>query len=70
MRWSGLRRLEELQLVAGEETRSREARKNAQVSARHLVPLRATLRAGGSADPGCGDDEKIHKPLPLGLSIP
>jgi len=70
MRWSGLRRLEEMSLVAGEETRSREAGKNTQVSARHLVPLRATLRAGSSADPGCGDDEEIHKPLPLGLSIP
>jgi predicted membrane chloride channel (bestrophin family) len=69
MRWSGLRRLEKLQLVAGEETRSRQARQNAQVSARHLVSLRATLRAVVSADAGCGD-EVIHKPLPLGLSIP
>jgi len=69
MRWSGLRRLEELPLVAGEETRSRQARQNAQVSARHLVSLRPTLQAGVS-DAGCGDDEEIHKPLPLGLSIP
>jgi hypothetical protein len=41
---TGLRRLEErLQLIAGEETRSREARENAEVAARHLVPLRAAL---------------------------
>jgi hypothetical protein len=69
MRWSGLRRLEEPKLVAGEETRSRETRQNAQMPARHLVPLRAALRAGDS-DAGCGDDEKIHEPVPLGLSIP
>ena len=49
-------------LVAGEETRSREAGKNAKVPARHLVPLGAALRAGGSVYPGCGDDGELHGP--------
>jgi len=54
------------ELVAGEETRSREAGKNAEVAARHLVPLRAALRAGDPVSMGCGDDGDFHRPVPLG----
>jgi hypothetical protein len=57
-------------LVAGEETRSREAGENAEMAARHLVPLRAALRAGDPVCMGCGDDGVFHGPVPLGLSIP
>jgi hypothetical protein len=57
------------ELVAGEETRSREAGENAGVAARHLVPLGAVLRAGGPVRAGCGDGGEFHGPLPLGLSI-
>jgi len=59
-----------LELVAGEETRSRETRESAEMTARHLVPFRAALRAGDPRGTGCGDDGEFHWPLPLGLSIP
>jgi hypothetical protein len=59
-----------LELVAGEETRSREAGENAEMAARHLVALRAALRAGDPMRTGCGDDGDFHWPVPLGLSIP
>jgi hypothetical protein len=64
------RRLEVLELVAGEETRSREAGQNAEVPTRHLMPLGAALRAGNPVRTGCGDGEEFHGPVPLGLSIP
>ncbi|HWW96236.1 MAG TPA: hypothetical protein VNY74_00990 [Edaphobacter sp.] len=51
-----------LELVAGEETRSREAGENAEVTARHLVPLGAALRAGDPVCMGCGDDGDFHGP--------
>ena len=54
-----LRRLE-VSLVAGEETRSRETRENAKMTARHLVPLRAALGAGDGMGTGCGDHDGIH----------
>ena len=56
-------------LVAGEETRSREAGENAEVAARHLVPFGAALRAGDPVRTGCGDDREFHGHLPLALSI-
>jgi hypothetical protein len=56
-----LRRLEGmLELVAGEETRSREAGENAEMAARHLVPFGAAQRAGDAVRPGCGDDGEFH----------
>ena len=57
-------------LVAGEETRSREAGENTEVAARHLVPFGAALRAGDPVRADCGDDGEFHEPLPLALSIP
>ena len=57
------------ELVAGEETRSREARENAEMAAWHLVPFGAALRAGNPVGAGCGDDGDFHGHLPLGLSI-
>ena len=57
------------ELVAGEETRSREAGENAEMAARHLVPFGAALRAGDPVGAGCGDDGDFHGDLPLGLSI-
>jgi len=50
-----------LELVAGEETRSGEAGKNAEMAARHLVPFGAALRTGDPARLGCGDDGKFHR---------
>jgi hypothetical protein len=49
-----------LELVAGEETRSREAGKNAEMAARHLVPFGAALRAGDPVRLGCGDNGELH----------
>jgi hypothetical protein len=60
--FAGLRRFE---LVAGEETRSRETGENAEVAARHLVPFRAALRAGDPVGAGCGDDGEFHGPFCL-----
>ena len=52
-------------LVAGEETRSREAGENAEVAARHLVPFGAALRACDPVCMGCGDDGDSHRPFCL-----
>jgi hypothetical protein len=52
------------ELVAGEETRSREAGQHTQMAARHLVPLRAALESGDAVDPGCRCGE-IHGVLCL-----
>ncbi|MGH9596704.1 MAG: hypothetical protein ACRD3K_07900 [Edaphobacter sp.] len=43
-------------LVAGEETRSREAGEYAKVPTRHLVLLRAAERVCDAMRTGCGDD--------------
>jgi hypothetical protein len=66
---AGLRLLEVFELVAGEETRSREAGENAEMTARHLVPFGAALRIGDPVGAGCGDDGDFHGPVPLALSI-
>jgi len=55
-----------LELVAGEETRSREAGENAEVAARHLVPFGAALRACEPMRAGCGDHGDFHGAVPLG----
>ena len=69
-RVAGLRQREVFELVAGEETRSREAGQNAEVPTRHLMPLGEALGAGDPVRTGCGDGEEFHGPVPLGLSIP
>ena len=57
-------------LVAGEETRSREAGENAKVPARHLVTLRAALLTSDAMCTGYGNEEVVHHgPVPFGLSI-
>ena len=48
-----------LALVAGEEARSRETGENAEVTARHLVPLGTALGAGDPIRTGC-DDGVFH----------
>jgi hypothetical protein len=59
-----------LELVAGEEARSRKAREYPKMAARHLVPLGAALRTGDPVGTDCGNDGEFHGPVPLALSIP
>jgi hypothetical protein len=67
---AGLRRQEGgSKLVAGEETRSREAGEHAEMPARHLMLLGAAERAADPVRPGYGDED-FHGPLPLPPSIP
>jgi hypothetical protein len=63
---AGLGQLKGFELVAGEETRSREAGQNAEVPARHLMPLGAALRAGDPGRSGCGDGEEFHRACAFG----
>jgi hypothetical protein len=57
---AGLRRLRVFELVAGEETRSGKARKDAEVAARHLVPFGAALWADDPARAECSADGEFH----------
>jgi hypothetical protein len=45
-------------LVAGEETRSREAGQDTEMATRHLMLSGAALRAFASGGPGVGDGGK------------
>ncbi|MBB5318273.1 hypothetical protein [Tunturibacter empetritectus] len=58
--WRGLRRLVGCSsLVAGEETRSREAGQDAEMAARHLVALGAALEGCAAIAPGCVE-QRFH----------
>jgi hypothetical protein len=48
------------ELVAGEETRSRETGENAEMAARHLVPFGTALGAGNPEGTSCGHDSAFH----------
>ena len=72
LRWGGTSPAGGVLALVGEEARSRETGENAEVSARHLVPLRAALRVGDPVRTGC-NDRVFHGPSAFGslaLSIP
>ena len=57
-RWAGVRRLDGVGLVAGEEIRSREAGQGAEMAARHLVLIGAAHGTFAALSSGVGGGEE------------
>ena len=55
-----------MQLVAGEETRSRKAWQHTQMPARHLKPFGAALRVCSPEKVGDTEDGEYHEPFAFG----